>query len=47
LAVAGPVFLWGVYPWRRSNGYQRPVDAPLSYPLVVRPRERPAGFEDE
>jgi hypothetical protein len=47
LAVAGPVLLWGVYPWRRSNGYKRPADAPLSYPVTIRPREYPAGFEDE
>jgi hypothetical protein len=32
LGVAGPVLLWGVYPWRRENGAKRPVGAPMSYP---------------
>ena len=46
LGLAGPTLLWVVYPMRREHT-KRPAGQPLSYPLEIRPRTIPVGFEDE
>ncbi|KAI9334128.1 hypothetical protein BDR26DRAFT_1009825 [Obelidium mucronatum] len=44
--LSSPVLLFGVYPYRREQGYKKPVDAPRTYPIPLRAREAISGYDD-
>ncbi|KAI8894966.1 hypothetical protein BC833DRAFT_623472 [Globomyces pollinis-pini] len=45
MGIGGPLMLATVYPSLREKRARPPME-PLSYPLVIRERTHPAGYDD-
>ncbi|KAI9145924.1 hypothetical protein BKA69DRAFT_1121118 [Paraphysoderma sedebokerense] len=47
IGAVGPLMVVTVPPMRRRFGWEPASQPPMSYPMPNRPRNPPAGFEDD